>query len=121
MGDADGAAVPDVDGDRLRAAAGVAGAAELLEVFPQGIFRVLAGGPVASKMTPAGLAARADLLREAGISDAGLAMWGHDGLDAAAAALVALHHAQGRAEAVTCGHDGSAIWLPARQNAEVMA
>lgn len=96
------------------------GAADLLEVFPQAIFRVLAGRVVPSKSTPSGLASRVGLLRDAGIRDAGLVMWGHDGLDAAAAALVALHHAQRRAEAVTCGHDGSAIWLPERQNAGVM-
>lgn len=91
------------------------GAAELLETYPQGIFRTLAGSTIDPKSTQKGLARRVELLRDAHVRDAGLAMWSHDGLDAAAAALVALQRAQERAESVTCGHDGSAIWLPARQ------
>lgn len=37
----------------------------------------------------------------------------HDVLDALAAALVALDRSRGRASRASCGHDGSAIWLPA--------
>ena len=56
---------------------------------------------------------RAGLLRAAGLSAPGLEAWNHDALDAGSAALVALHRARGTARAVGCGHDGSAIWLPA--------
>jgi predicted nuclease with RNAse H fold len=84
---------------------------DVVETFPHAVFRCLAGGArVAAKSTPAGLAERVALLRAAGVTDATLPLWGHDGLDAAAAALVAADPA---ARAVTCGHDGSAIWLPA--------
>ncbi len=41
-------------------------------------------------------------------------MWSHDSLDALMAALIARDRTEGRAEMVTCGHDESAIWLPAR-------
>lgn len=98
----------------LALAGALADAAECLETFPQAVFRTLAGERVAPKSTRHGLAARVALLGAAGVGEPGLAMWSHDGLDAAAAALVALHRAEGRAEAVTCGHDGSAIWLPGR-------
>ena len=88
------------------AAAGV----PAVETFPHAVFRALAGGArVPAKSTPAGLARRVELLRGAGIDDVSLPVWGHDGLDAAAAALVA---ADPSADAVTCGHDDSAIWLP---------
>jgi hypothetical protein len=70
----------------------------------------LAGGErVPAKSTPAGLARRVELLRTAGVDEATLPLWGHDGLDALAAALVA---ADPSAVALTCGHDGSAVWLP---------
>ena len=83
---------------------------ETVEVYPHGAFRVLAGGTrPPSKTTPAGLRARVDLLEAAGVRGEHLAMWSHDALDAAAAALVV---ADEHAVAVTCGHDGSAIWLP---------
>lgn len=88
------------------------GAAQLLETYPQAVFRTLASGTVPRKSMSAGLVARVALLHAAGVRDLGLPMWGHDGLDAAAAALVALHRAEGRAEPATCGHDDSAIWLP---------
>lgn len=86
---------------------------ELLETYPAGIFRTLAGGRIAPKSTHDGLERRVELLRGAGIGDRSLPAWGHDGLDAAAAALVALRRANGGAERVSCGHDGSAIWMPA--------
>jgi len=87
---------------------------EPVEVYPHAAFRVLNGGRrPAKKQTPAGIEVRVSLLVAAGVGGASLATWGHDALDAAAAALVALDHATGRAVAATCGHDGSAIWLPA--------
>ena len=92
------------------------GVAEILETFPHAVFRTLANAKVAPKSTTAGVAKRVALLRAGGVRDEGLAMWGHDGLDAAAAALVALQHGCGIAESVTCGHDGSAMWVPASHN-----
>ena len=80
-----------------------------VETFPHAVFRLLAGGRVPAKSSPEGLARRVALLRGAGVEEPTLPLWGHDGLDAAACALVAADPA---ARAVTCGHDGSAIWLP---------
>jgi predicted nuclease with RNAse H fold len=92
-----------------------AGGHEPLEVFPYAVFRLLHDGAtrLAPKRSAAGGAARRRILDEAGVrlGPAGLA--GHDAVDAAAAALVALHHARRTARPATCGHDGSAIWLPA--------
>ena len=87
---------------------------DAVETFPHAVFRTLArsggaGGKVPAKSTAAGLARRVELLQAAGVDDVSLPLWGHDGLDAAAAAFVA---ADASARAVTCGHDGSAIWLP---------
>jgi predicted nuclease with RNAse H fold len=82
-----------------------------IEVFPQAAFRVLAGGAVPPKTRPEGLAARAELLR-AEVDEPSLSLWGHDGLDALVAAVVARDHAAGVAARVGCGHDASAIWLP---------
>jgi hypothetical protein len=65
---------------------------------------------VAAKSRPEGLAARAALLAQAGVAEPSLPLWSHDGLDAGVAALVA---SSAHPVAVTCGHDGSAIWLPA--------
>ena len=89
---------------------------ELLEVYPYAAFRELAGGRrPARKSTPAGRAERAELLARAGLGGTPLAERpSHDTLDALVAALVALDRARGRARPVTCGHDGSAIWLPGR-------
>jgi predicted nuclease with RNAse H fold len=85
-----------------------------LEVFPHATFRVLAGGRrPPKKQTVEGLRARTSMLRAAGVSGPMIATWTHDAVDAASAALVALHHTRGTARAVTCGHDRSAIWLPA--------
>lgn len=97
---------------RMRAAGHVP-----LEAYPYAVFRRLGGTPLPPKSRRDGREARVGLLRAAGITDPSLALWGHDGLDAAAAALVALLAHQGRAHAVTCPHqdgawDGSAIWLP---------
>lgn len=93
--------------------AGLAGLRPV-EVYPHAAFRRLAGGIAPpSKATPAGIRARAALLSEQGITEPSLLMWGHDGLDAAVAAVVARDAARGTAEEITCGHDGSAIWLPA--------
>lgn len=89
-------------------ALGAAGFA-CVETFPQAVFRSLAGGRLPAKSSPEGLARRAELLRAAGVHETTLPLWGHDGLDAAACALVA---ADPSARALTCGHDGSAVWLP---------
>ena len=83
---------------------------ELLEVYPYGGFRVLAH-PLAKKTTAAGARQRLDALRTAGLTIGDLRS--HDLIDAALAALVALQRRSGTAVPVTCGHDGSAIWLPA--------
>ena len=91
-----------------------------LEVYPYGGFRLL-GGRLPPKTTAAGRSARAEVLGAAGV-DAGPLGRSHDLLDAAMAALVALHHGAGLALGATCGHDGSAIWLPfpARSQAATM-
>ena len=78
-----------------------------IEVFPYAAFRVLAGSTLPPKHTPAGRAARAHLL---GLP---LDRYSHHALDAAMAARTARDHFLGSAIAATCGHDGSAIWLPA--------
>ncbi|HVF32968.1 MAG TPA: DUF429 domain-containing protein [Acidimicrobiales bacterium] len=84
---------------------------EAVETYPHAVFRALAGGQrVPAKSTPAGIARRAELLRASGIEEPALPLWGHDGLDACAAALVA---ASPSPRVFTCGHDGSSIWLPA--------
>jgi predicted nuclease with RNAse H fold len=86
---------------------------EPVEVYPHAAFRVVAGGRrPPPKQTAAGCRARVELLEKAGVVEASLPVWPHDALDAAAAAVVALQRARGTAVAVTCGHDGSAIWLP---------
>jgi predicted nuclease with RNAse H fold len=98
-------------GIRLFAALRTAGHSPL-EVYPFGAFRTLAANrPLPKKQTPAGRHARAALLEAAGVAMPDTSS--HDCLDAAAAALVALHHLGGRATRATCGHDGTAIWLPA--------
>ena len=86
-----------------------------IEVYPYAAFRVLnRGRPLASKRTVAGRSERRELLHDAGVGGVGLLGAGHDALDAAAAALTALHRRRGVAEPATCGHDGTAIWLPAQ-------
>ena len=84
-----------------------------IEVYPYAAFRELAGGRrLAKKTTAAGRAERVALLREAGVEADAMEAWSHHLLDAAAAALVALHRGRGTARRVSCGHDASAIWLP---------
>ena len=84
-----------------------------LEVYPHAVFVTLLGHRPPKKSTPAGITARVDALRAAGVVDATLPLWSHDSLDAAAAAFVAVQHAVGTAVAIGCAHDGTAIWLPA--------
>lgn len=90
-----------------------AGLADVLEVYPYACFRVLAGRRrLARKQTRAGQQERAQLLAATGVALSGPDAVSHDLLDALVAALTALDHSRGRARRVTCGHDGSAIWLP---------
>lgn len=86
---------------------------EAVETFPHAAFRALAGSlRVPAKTSAEGLAHRVELLRAAGVVEPTLPLWGHDGLDACAAALVA---ASPDPQVLTCGHDGSSIWLPPRR------
>jgi hypothetical protein len=97
---------------------------EPLEVYPAGAFRVLAGGRVAPKSTPAGLDARRALLTRVVTPPPGFAMWSHDGLDAMVAALTAADHARGRATGhghTDPGCDTVAVWLPAARADEGFA
>jgi predicted nuclease with RNAse H fold len=91
-----------------------------IEVFPDAAFRRLAGQLKAlpKKGTPAGSAERARLLALAGVSAPGIEMWGNDWIDAALAAQLARMSVSGDAIAATCGHDGSAIWIPAQPATE---
>lgn len=87
--------------------------AELIEVFPYAGFRLLTHPSRLSKKTAvAGIRQRVAALRSAGLSVDDLELWSHDSLDAAMAAITALRRRDGAALRVTCGHDGSAIWLP---------
>ena len=84
---------------------------EVVETYPHAVFRALAAGArLPPKSSPAGLASRAALLGAGGVIEGTLALWGHDGLDAGAAALVA---ADLSPRVLSCGHDGSSIVLPA--------
>jgi predicted nuclease with RNAse H fold len=83
-----------------------------VEAYPYGGFRLLAGAQLPKKTTAEGRAARADLLRSAGVEVNGLEK-SHDFLDAALVALVARQRSLGTARVATCGHDQSGIWLPA--------
>jgi predicted nuclease with RNAse H fold len=92
---------------------------EPIEVYPHATFHRLAG-KLAAKSTLTGRLARADALRRVGVRGPALSLWGHDGLDAASAALVALLAHRGEAHPIVCAHDrgggdGSAIWLPDRR------
>ncbi len=87
-----------------------------IEVYPAGVFRVLAGRVPPRKTTHAGAHARIELLAPHVELPATIEMWSHDGIDALGAALVA--HQKGAGTAREIGHDastcdGSAIWLPA--------
>jgi hypothetical protein len=93
---------------------GALGAAgfEAVETYPHAVFRALAGGRrIPGKSTPDGRRERVALLRAAGVVEPTLPLWDHDGLDACAAALVA---ASVEPRVLTCGHDGSSIWLPSQ-------
>ena len=92
-------------------------ALEVVETYPAAAFHRLNGGRwPPSKSTPAGRAARLQLL-EPHLSGCGGRQeaadgtpWGHDDIDAAVAALVA---ATGSPVPHSCPHpDGSALWLP---------
>jgi predicted nuclease with RNAse H fold len=83
-----------------------------VEAYPYGGFRLLAGERLPKKTTREGRAARAQLLRSAGVEVDGLER-SHDFLDAALVALVARQRSLGTARVATCGHDQSGIWLPA--------
>ncbi len=88
---------------------------EPLEVYPAGLFRVLAGGAVPKKTSLAGLRARLALLAPHVALPADVAMWSHDGVDALGAALVGRWSTEGRARGVghtADGCDDSAIWIP---------
>jgi predicted nuclease with RNAse H fold len=88
---------------------------QLLEVYPHACFRELAGGRrLPRKQSFAGRRERAELLAGAEVDLDGLEALSHDDLDALVAALTARDAVRGRARRVTCGHDGSAIWLPGR-------
>jgi predicted nuclease with RNAse H fold len=102
-------------GFRAFATLRAAGASELLEVYPHACFRELTGGRrLARKQTRAGRNERAELLGATGVRIDDAAERSHDLLDALVAALTARDWSRGRARRVTCGHDESAIWLPAR-------
>lgn len=84
-----------------------------LEVYPYACFRALAGGRrLPRKQTDSGRRERAELLAGAGVAVGGAGALSHDLLDALVAALTALDQWRGRARRITCGHDGSALWLP---------
>jgi len=92
----------------------IAAGHDVLETYPHGVFRRLAGTrrpALPKKTTVDGLRARVSLLSEAGV-DGITALWSHDAVDAAACAIVARDQVHGRAEAVTCGHDRSVMHLP---------
>lgn len=99
-------------GFRVFEAFGSAGV-EVIEVYPHAAFRVLYGSRLPRKTTRQGVSLRVDALASRGISGNTLPMWSHDGLDALVAAVVARDYANEDAVRVTCGHDDSAIWLPA--------
>ena len=100
--------------------------ARLFEVHPEVAFFVMNGAVplTGSKRTPAGLAARRDLLHAAGLPEALVAarpqgVGADDHLDACAALLVARDIANGRARALPPEPQGDAfglpiaIWIPA--------
>lgn len=85
------------------------------EIYPHAGFRELADrAKLPNKQTTSGATARVALLRQSGIRADHLEMWSHDSIDACLGALVALQCETGEGQPVGCGHDASAIWLPAR-------
>lgn len=85
--------------------------AEVVETFPAAAFHRLNGGRwPPRKSTAEGRRARLDLLRHHLDLPGDAGGWGHDHIDAAAAALVA---AVGSPVEHRCPHpDGSSLWLP---------
>ena len=84
------------------------------EVYPAGAFWLLSGRRwPARKTTAEGRAARIAILRGLGVAGSALDCWSHHALDALMAAVVARDRGRGRAIGTGCGHDGSAIWMPA--------
>ena len=96
--------------------------AELIEVYPHAVFRTLTTtGSLAKKTSAAGINQRAQALYNADLGvDLNPALWSHDSLDAAAAAIVALDHVHQKAVPVGCGHDDSIIWLPRAASRKLM-
>lgn len=85
-----------------------------LEVFPYSVFATLLGTRPPNKLTGAGRRCRLDALAPHLALPGTASLWAHDGIDAAAAALVAADHVDGGAVRLGCdAHDGSAMWLPA--------
>ncbi len=84
---------------------------EPLEVFPHAVFRELGDAALAKKTTLEGMRQRLALLPWL---PPGAELWGHDGIDAAAACAVAVDAAAGRARRLACDDhaDGSAMWMP---------
>lgn len=86
-----------------------------IEVYPAGVFRVLAGHVPPRKTTRAGALARIELLAPFIELPPAIEMWSHDGIDALGAALTAHQKSTGTAREIGHGEaicDGSAIWLP---------
>ncbi len=83
-----------------------------LETYPHAVYRTLLGRRPAKKTTGIGITERVNALRAVGIIEPALAMWSHDALDAAAAAIVASDYLTGIAAPITCALDGTTIWLP---------
>jgi predicted nuclease with RNAse H fold len=87
---------------------------EPIEVFPYAAFReLIRPARLPRKQTAPGIHARVTALRTLGVDEPTLPAWSHDALDALVGAVVARDHRAGTARAATCGHDRSAIWLPA--------
>jgi Protein of unknown function (DUF429) len=85
---------------------------QALETYPYAVFTTLLGRRPPKKTTAAGVTDRVRLLNEAGLLEPTLPLWSHDGLDAAAAAIVALQAFLGTAQEIRSDRDGTAIWLP---------
>lgn len=80
-----------------------------IEVFPHAVFCELLGAKPPPKLSLAGRRARLSVLD----LPVGAELWGHDGIDAAAACVVAAQYAEGRARPVRCDdHEGSVMWMP---------
>jgi Protein of unknown function (DUF429) len=83
-----------------------------LETYPYAVYRLLIGHRPPKKSTAAGISARVTALTARGIIEPTLALWSHDALDAAAAAIVAVDHSNGIATRAYCSEDDTSIWLP---------